>query len=57
MPRRVAAYPAGVRALGGDARAAGASEAEITEAVKVGYLFGGTAALVVDVEGLTGWPA
>jgi hypothetical protein len=28
-------------------RASGASEAEITEAVEVGYLFGGTAALVM----------
>jgi alkylhydroperoxidase family enzyme len=29
------------------ARASGASEAEITEAVEVGCLFGGTAALVM----------
>ena len=33
----VAARPAGVTALADDARAAGASEAEITEAVEVGY--------------------
>jgi hypothetical protein len=31
------------RSLAADARTAGASEAEITEAVEVGYLFGGTA--------------
>jgi alkylhydroperoxidase/carboxymuconolactone decarboxylase family protein YurZ len=46
----VAAHPDGVRALAGDARAAGASEAEVTEAVEVGYLFGGTAALVMGVN-------
>lgn len=30
--------------------AAGATEAEITEAIEVGYLYGGTAALVVTVN-------
>lgn len=46
----IAAHPDGVRALADDARAAGASEAEITEAVEVGYLYGGTAALVIGVS-------
>jgi alkylhydroperoxidase/carboxymuconolactone decarboxylase family protein YurZ len=31
-------------------RAAGASEAEITEAVEVGYLYGGTASLVMGAN-------
>jgi alkylhydroperoxidase family enzyme len=43
----IAAHPDGVRKLAGNARASGASEAEITEAVEVGCLFGGTAALVM----------
>ena len=43
----IAAHPDGVRDLANSARAAGASEAEITEAVEVGYLYGGTAALVM----------
>jgi alkylhydroperoxidase/carboxymuconolactone decarboxylase family protein YurZ len=46
----IVAHPAGVRALADDARAAGASEAEITEAVEVAYLYGGTAALVMGVN-------
>jgi alkylhydroperoxidase/carboxymuconolactone decarboxylase family protein YurZ len=46
----VAAHPDGVAAIADDARAAGASEAEITEAVEVGYLYGGTAALVMAVN-------
>jgi hypothetical protein len=37
----IAAHPTGVRTLAAVARAAGASEAE------VGYLYGGTAALVM----------
>jgi len=49
----ITAHPAGVTALANDARAAGASEAEITEAVEVGYLYGGTAALVMGVHALT----
>lgn len=49
----IAAHPDGVRGLANDARAAGASEAEITEAVEVGYLFGGTAALVMGVNAFT----
>jgi alkylhydroperoxidase/carboxymuconolactone decarboxylase family protein YurZ len=46
----IAAHPDGVRMLAGNARAAGASEAEITEAVEVGFLYGGTAALVMGVN-------
>jgi len=46
----IAAHPDGVAALAQDARAAGASEDEITEAVEVGYLFGGTPALVTGVN-------
>lgn len=38
------------RSLADNARAVGASEAEITEAVEVGYLYGGTAALVMGVQ-------
>lgn len=49
----IAAHPDGVTALASDARAAGASEAEITEAVEVGYLYGGTAALVMGVNAFT----
>jgi alkylhydroperoxidase/carboxymuconolactone decarboxylase family protein YurZ len=49
----IAAHPTGVTALADDARAAGASEAEITEAVEVGYLFGGTPALVMGVNAFT----
>jgi len=45
----IVAHPVGVTALAADARAAGATEAEITEAVEVGYLYGGTAALVMGV--------
>lgn len=41
------------RALANDARAAGAAEAGITEAVEVGYLYGGTAALVIGVSAFT----
>jgi len=39
-------HPDGVATIAGRARAAGASEAEIMEAVEVAYLFGGTPALV-----------
>jgi alkylhydroperoxidase/carboxymuconolactone decarboxylase family protein YurZ len=46
----IAAHPDGVKMLADNARAAGASEAEITEAVEVGYLYGGTAALVMGVN-------
>jgi alkylhydroperoxidase/carboxymuconolactone decarboxylase family protein YurZ len=46
----IAAHPDGVRTLADNARAAGASEAEVNEAVEVGYLYGGTAALVMGVN-------
>lgn len=36
--------------LADNARTAGAPEPEITEAVEVGYLYGGTAALVMGVN-------
>ncbi len=50
----IAAHPDGVASLADDARAAGASEAEITEAVEVGYLYGGTAALVMGGNAFPG---
>jgi alkylhydroperoxidase/carboxymuconolactone decarboxylase family protein YurZ len=49
----IAAHPLGVTALANDARAAGATEAEVTEAVEVGYMFGGTAALVMGANAFT----
>ncbi|MDP6179379.1 MAG: carboxymuconolactone decarboxylase family protein [Desulfatiglandales bacterium] len=42
----ITAHTEGCAALANRARAAGASEAEINEAVEVAYLFGGTPALV-----------
>jgi alkylhydroperoxidase/carboxymuconolactone decarboxylase family protein YurZ len=42
----IMAHPEGVATIANRARAAGASEAEITETVEVAYLFGGTPALV-----------
>ena len=45
-------HPDGVATIAGRARAAGASEAEIVEAVEVAYLFGGTPALVTAVNAL-----
>ena len=39
-------HPDGVATIAGRARAAGASDAEVLEAVEVAYLFGGTPALV-----------
>ncbi|SPM41703.1 Mycobacterium numidiamassiliense ORFan [Mycobacterium numidiamassiliense] len=50
----IAAHPDGVRTLADNARAAGASEAEITEAVEVGYLYGGTASLVMGANAFHG---
>lgn len=50
----IAAHPDGVRMLADNARAAGASEAEVTEAVEVGYLYGGTAALVMGSNAFGG---
>ncbi len=48
----IAAHPDGVTELADLARAAGATEEEITEAVEVGYLYGGTAALVMGMNAL-----
>jgi alkylhydroperoxidase/carboxymuconolactone decarboxylase family protein YurZ len=50
----IAAHPDGVRTLADNARAAGATEAEITEAVEVGYLYGGTASLVMGANAFRG---
>jgi alkylhydroperoxidase/carboxymuconolactone decarboxylase family protein YurZ len=46
----IAAHSTGVTELADAARAAGATDAEIIEAVEVGYLYGGTAALVIGVN-------
>ena len=43
-------HPDGVANIANRARGAGASEAEITEAVEVAYLFGGTPALVTAMN-------
>ena len=43
-------HPDGVQTIANRARAAGASEAEIQEAVEVVYLFGGTPALVTAMN-------
>jgi len=43
-------HPDGVTTIANRARAAGASEAEIQEAVEVVYLFGGTPALVTAMN-------
>jgi alkylhydroperoxidase/carboxymuconolactone decarboxylase family protein YurZ len=43
-------HPDGVAAIANRARAAGASDAEVVEAVEVAYLFGGTPALVTAVN-------
>lgn len=42
----ITAHPDGCANIANRARAAGATEAEVTEAVEVAYLFGGTPALV-----------
>jgi alkylhydroperoxidase/carboxymuconolactone decarboxylase family protein YurZ len=44
------AHPDGVAGLADAARAAGATEAEVTEAVEVAYLRGGTAGLVMGLN-------
>ena len=46
----ITAHPDGCANIANRARAAGASEAEINEAVEVAYLFGGTPALVTAVN-------
>jgi len=43
-------HPDGVANIAGRARAVGASDAEIQEAVEVAYLFGGTPALVTAMN-------
>jgi alkylhydroperoxidase/carboxymuconolactone decarboxylase family protein YurZ len=43
-------HPDGVATIANRARAAGASDAEVLEAVEVAYLFGGTPALVTAVN-------
>lgn len=45
-------HPDGVANIANRARAAGATEAEITETVEVAYLFGGTPALVTATNAL-----
>lgn len=46
----IMAHPDGCANIANRARAAGATEAEINEAVQVAYLFGGTPALVTAVN-------
>lgn len=49
----IMAHPEGCAALANRARVAGASEAEINEAIEVAYLFGGTPALVTATNALS----
>jgi alkylhydroperoxidase/carboxymuconolactone decarboxylase family protein YurZ len=49
----ILAHPEGCAALANRARSAGASEAEINEAIEVAYLFGGMPALVTAVNALS----
>jgi alkylhydroperoxidase/carboxymuconolactone decarboxylase family protein YurZ len=49
----ITAHPDGCSAIANRARAAGASEAEINEAIEVAYLFGGTPALVTALNALS----
>jgi alkylhydroperoxidase/carboxymuconolactone decarboxylase family protein YurZ len=46
----ITAHPDGCANIANRARAAGATEAEVSEAVQVAYLFGGTPALVTAVN-------
>ena len=46
----IQSHPDGVSNIANRARAAGASDAEIQEAVEVAYLFGGTPALVTALN-------
>jgi len=50
----IAAHPDGVTKLANVARTAGATEGELAEAVEVGYLYGGTAALVMGMNAFKG---
>ena len=49
----ITAHPTGCAAIANRARLAGASEAEINEAIEVAYLFGGTPALVTALNALS----
>jgi alkylhydroperoxidase/carboxymuconolactone decarboxylase family protein YurZ len=49
----IMAHPDGCASIANGARAAGATEAEINEAIEVAYLFGGTPALVTAINGLS----
>jgi alkylhydroperoxidase/carboxymuconolactone decarboxylase family protein YurZ len=49
----IMAHPEGCSAIAKRARAVGASEAEINEAIEVAYLFGGTPALVTATNALS----
>jgi len=49
----ITAHPAGCATIAARARLAGASEAEINEAIEVAYLFGGTPALVTALNALS----
>jgi alkylhydroperoxidase/carboxymuconolactone decarboxylase family protein YurZ len=49
----ITAHPTGCAAIANRARSAGASEAEINEAIEVAYLFGGTPALVTALNALS----
>jgi alkylhydroperoxidase/carboxymuconolactone decarboxylase family protein YurZ len=50
----IQSHPDGVANITSRARAAGATEAEIQEAVEVAYLFGGTPALVTAMNAFRG---
>ena len=49
----IMAHPEGCAAIANRARAVGASEAEINEAIEVAYLFGGTPALVTATNAIS----
>ena len=49
----ILSHPEGCLAIANRARAVGASEAEINEAIEVAYLFGGTPALVTATNALS----
>lgn len=49
----ITAHPEGCAVIADRARDAGASEAEIQEAIEVAFLFGGTPALVTATNALT----
>jgi alkylhydroperoxidase/carboxymuconolactone decarboxylase family protein YurZ len=49
----IMAHPEGCAAIAGRARLAGATDAEINEAIEVAFLFGGTPALVIAANALS----